>query len=73
MSLPKTEEKTLKELMGEVEVLRKELEGLKGKLDSILEILDEYFFDLEVRRRLELLEQGKEELVGEEELMRALE
>ncbi|GEM_PF-5919097 len=73
MSLPKTEEKTLKELRGEVEVLRKELEGLKGKLDRILEILDEYFFDLEVRRRLELLEQGKEEIVGEEELMRALE
>jgi len=73
MSLPKTEERTLKELRGEVEVLRKELEGLKGKLDRILEILDEYFFDLEVRRRLELLEQGKEEIVGEEELMRALE
>ncbi|RLG52230.1 MAG: hypothetical protein DRO00_05935 [Thermoproteota archaeon] len=73
MSLPKAEERAIKELKGEVEVLREELKELKGKLERILEILDEYFFDLEVRRRLELLEQGKEELIEEEELMRALE
>ncbi|HIE23702.1 MAG TPA: hypothetical protein EYP68_05685 [Candidatus Korarchaeota archaeon] len=60
-------------MRGEIEVLREELRELKGKLDRILEILDENLFDLEVRKRLELLEKGKEEIVGEEEIMRALE
>ena len=67
------ETEVIKELRGEIEVLREELRELKGKLDRILEILDENLFDLEVRKRLELLEKGKEEIVGEEEIMRALE
>ncbi|RLG40384.1 MAG: hypothetical protein DRO05_06445 [Thermoproteota archaeon] len=73
MSLPRAEEKAIEELREEIKSLKKELEELKGALKRTLEVLDEYFFDLEVRRRIELLEKGEEELVGEEEVMRALE